>query len=223
MAPVGDVEAHQRGELPFLAVAASLVDAAAHARLHAFEVVPQLDVGDAGERVRAVHRRGAAGDDFDVGDGDLRDRVEIDRARRVARDGAAAIDQRQGAVGAEAAKVHGGGARRVGAEARVVHRPRGVEHVAAALAARDVAGGRKAGDGGGAGQRAAGHEFGQLVEGLLDRDVGALLEHLAIDGDERAGGLGIPAHDARAGDLHFLKAVGGSVGLLRYGRHGTRS
>src|SRR6185436_1001958 len=102
------------------------------------------------------------------------DRVEVDGAGRVARDGAAAVDQRQGAVGTEAAQVDGRGTRCVRAEARVVDRTRGVEHVARTLAARDVAGRREARDGRATRERAAGHELGQLVEGLLDRDVGAL-------------------------------------------------
>ena len=120
-------------------------------------------------------------------------------------------------VHAQAAQVQHGGAWRELADARVVHRARGVEHVAGAGTARDVARGRQAGDRAGAEQRAAGHELGQFIEGLLDGDEGALFQHLLVHRHQGAGGLGVTAHDARPGDGDLLQFA---AGRRRFGSRG---
>ena len=96
-----------------------LVAADGAVELHAFEVGLHDEVDDAGDGVRAVGRRGAAGGDFDVVDQRHRDLVEVGggvrvAGVRVADAEAPAVDQHQGALRAEAAKVGGGDAARRG-------------------------------------------------------------------------------------------------------------
>ena len=104
-------------------VEGGLISAVGRGRAAAVVGAPELDVDHAGDRVRAILRRGAVAKHLDAADREARDQVEIhggaaaaDRAVDVEqrRDVAAlAVDQHQGLVRAEAAQ--GGGAQRVGA------------------------------------------------------------------------------------------------------------
>ena len=83
----------------------------------------QDEVDDAGDGVRTVHRRVAAGDDVDALDQVVRDGVDVGRhgvVENVGGDVAAAVDQHQGADRAEAAKVEQVEAGDADAEARVL-------------------------------------------------------------------------------------------------------
>src|SRR5690606_36426319 len=80
--------------------------------LDAFEVVLQDEVDHAGDGVSAVHGRGAAGDGVDALDQGQRDGVGVDHAFEVERHHAAAVDQHQRTVGAQAAQVDGRAAAR---------------------------------------------------------------------------------------------------------------
>ena len=84
-----------------------VVHAVVGAELHAFKVVVELEVHDARDRVRAVHRRRAAGQDVDGLDELGRDLVDVRRAvaARVAGAEAPAVDQHQGALRTEVAQV----------------------------------------------------------------------------------------------------------------------
>ena len=109
--------------------------AIAGGNLEAVEVLAQDDVDDARDGVGAVHGRGAVLEDFDTLDRRHGDRVDVDEVggdafgERADRD-AAAVDQHQRRVGAEAAQADGDGA--VGRRVLVV----------AARRERAVAGGR---------------------------------------------------------------------------------
>ena len=46
--------------------------------LHALEVALRLDVDHTGDRIRPVHRRGAAGDDVHLLNESARDRIDVD-------------------------------------------------------------------------------------------------------------------------------------------------
>jgi hypothetical protein len=94
-------------------VLAMLIDAGLHIQLHALEVVLHDEVHDAGDGVRTVGRRGAAGQDVHPLDQLRRNLVDVgSRVRvagvRVADAESAAIHQHQGALRAEAAQVDGG-------------------------------------------------------------------------------------------------------------------
>ena len=90
---------------PVLAVA-RLSAAVLGGHFAAFVVVLQDDVDHTGHSVGAVNSRCAAGDDFNVVDQSRRNRVQIDRrAAGVAANVALAVDQRQGARGAQATQV----------------------------------------------------------------------------------------------------------------------
>ena len=83
----------------------------------------QDEVDDAGDGVRTVNRRVAAGDDVDALDQVVRDRVDVGRhgiVEDVGGDVAAAVDQHQGALRAEAAKIEQVEAGDADAEARVL-------------------------------------------------------------------------------------------------------
>ena len=78
-----------------------LGDAGLAADLEAFEVAPQDEVDDAGDGVRTVDGRVAAGDDVDALDEVVRDRVDVRRhgvVENVGGDVAAAVDQHQRAL-----------------------------------------------------------------------------------------------------------------------------
>ncbi len=92
-------------------VVAVLISADLGVQPDSFEVLHHLEVDDAGDGVRPVHGRGAAGQHFHVVDQGGRNEVQVgDRVGRVARHDAAAVDQHQGAGRAEAAKVDRGDA-----------------------------------------------------------------------------------------------------------------
>ncbi len=83
-----------------------LVEAVLGVELHALEVLLHDEVDDAADRVRAVHGRGAAGQDFDALDHRGRNLVEVGRRVGDAAVGhAATVDEHQGAGRAEAAQV----------------------------------------------------------------------------------------------------------------------
>ncbi len=86
---------------------AVLSDAVVRRHFEALEVVLEDEVDDAGDGVRTVHGRGAAGDDVDAVDQAGRDRADVDHAGgRGGRD-ALAVDQDQGALRAETTKIEG--------------------------------------------------------------------------------------------------------------------
>ena len=103
-----------------------VVEAVLVVDLHAFEILLHDEVDDAGDGVRTVHSRRAAGDHVDPVDQGGRNVVEVGNLRaRVTGHQALAVDQNQGAVRTEAAKVGLGRAvgtvgdlRRLGREGR---------------------------------------------------------------------------------------------------------
>jgi len=72
---------------------------------HTLIVFLEDDVDDAGNRVRTVHGRCAAGQDFDALDHRGRDLVGVDVQRRIGGDETFAVHQNEGALGAEVAQV----------------------------------------------------------------------------------------------------------------------
>ena len=214
-AAIGDLGAHQATDLDFAAVA-HFIDAAAHRQLQALEVVAQADVGDAGQRVRAVHRRSAAGDDFHARHGDGGDGVQVHRHAGVFRHAAVAIDEGERTAGAQAAQVHVGRARHHDADdAGVVGQQRAVRGVARAAAAIHAIGALQRGHRGGGHAGAACHELRQVIQGFFHGNEGTVLDLLLIDGNQRAVADHVLADDARAGDLHLLKDH--LLGILRGG------
>ena len=117
---LGDRQAEAGQVLAGVAVALLVVvEAVLVVDLHAFEVLLHDEVDDAGDGVRAVHRRGAAGDHVDPVDQGRGDVVQVGDFRAgVARHQALAIDEDEGASRAEIAQVGGGGA--VGAVGRAL-------------------------------------------------------------------------------------------------------
>ena len=87
-----------------------LVEAVLAVEPDTFEIGIHDEVDDARHGVRAVGRGGAAGQHFDALHDGRRDDVDVGRAgrRRRTRDQAAAVDQHQGALRTEAAKVDRG-------------------------------------------------------------------------------------------------------------------
>jgi len=167
-AALGAGAEQQRGLLGVAAAHRRVAAAVAH--LATLEVLAQDDVDHAADGVGAVQRRGAVGQDLDPFHRRQRDGVEVGRgagARRVRR--AAAVDQHQGAVGADAAHVHLRHRLGAAARARAEAAERGEGAVAQQLGHRDVA---------------AGVDRGAVDHGDRDRalDVGAL-EARAGDGD----------------------------------------
>src|SRR5690606_7405652 len=180
-----DVGADDTGNLIFEAVGL-IADAHLAVELDALEVALQDEVGDAGNRVRAVSGRGAAGDDLDSLERGRRDGRHVDRAVGIARGAAAAVDQHQRTVGAHAAQRHRGSTGRTGG-ARLDTGAGGDRTTGAADAVEG---------GGGLGN----HELRQPVQLLFDSRGARLLKEGFIDGDDRAVRLVILARDARAGD-----------------------
>ena len=172
-----------------LAVAGRVV-AVVEARTAAVLLLLGDDVDDAGDRVGAVQRRRAIGQDLDAIDRAGRNRVEIDRggdARgRGLADPTQSVDEDQGALGTEVAQRHGSRARAdtgaVGIEAEVAGRIElGVERGTADREALDHVADRP--------------EPGRRDVGRADH----LDRRLAFD-------FGLL--DARAGDLDRLEALG---------------
>ena len=98
-----------------------LPDAVVAVEPDTFEAGVHDEVDDARDRVRTVHRRCAAGQDFGAPDQRRRNDVKVGglvRAVRVARHEAAAVDENQRALRAEVAKVDFGGTRRAVRNAR---------------------------------------------------------------------------------------------------------
>ena len=84
--------------------------------LRALELGVEDEVGDAGHGVRAVARRGAAGDGLDVLQQHAGQDVHVDAAKAVGGHDAAAVEQDQRAVGANAVHVDVGAARVLAAQ-----------------------------------------------------------------------------------------------------------
>ena len=162
----------------------------AHVDRGAIHLLLQDEVDHAGDRVRAVDRRGAAGQHFDALDhpdrnvGDIGEVAAALEGHREIGD-AAAIDQHQGVVGAEAAQVDllraggkvgaAGGLLALGLTAVLGHRPQHVRH--------------------------AGEAAG--------------LDLLGGDDGDRGRALHLRARNARAGDLHRIQLLhpgGGRLG-----------
>ena len=169
----------QRVDATFLAVT-DVREAGLVVDVDALEVATQPEVDDAGHRVRTVGRRRAAADDLDAGHGRRRERVDVDRHRRIDGLGAAAVEQHQAAARAEAAHVQRRGAGGV-------------------LRRRLNVGGREL--------RGAGAELRILVQDGLEPDGAVLLESLGVDGEDRARRIQVAANDARARDDDFLDLV----------------
>ena len=74
-------------------------------QLQLVEPLVVYEVDDAGDRVRTVSSRSTAGDDVDALDRERRHDVEVDVLEFIERSRAAAIDEDEVAIGAEAAKV----------------------------------------------------------------------------------------------------------------------
>ncbi len=107
----------------WLPAAPSSLIAALAADLEALIVAAQHEVDDARDGVRTVNGRVAARHDVDALDQVVRDRVDVHRhgvVENVARDVAAAVDQHQGALRAEAAKIEQVEAGDADAEARIL-------------------------------------------------------------------------------------------------------
>src|SRR5690606_34996066 len=81
-AAVAEVRAEQPADRGLGAIAV-LGHAVARAQVEALEIALQDEVHDAGDRVRAVYGRGAAGDDLDPFDRRRRNRVQIDDQKTV--------------------------------------------------------------------------------------------------------------------------------------------
>jgi hypothetical protein len=75
---------------------------------HTLIVVLEDEVHDAGHGVRTVHGRGAAGDDVHALDEAGRDGADVDNARGRRSGNALTVDEDQGTIRADAAKVEGG-------------------------------------------------------------------------------------------------------------------
>src|SRR5690606_22155705 len=103
---VGEVAADGQVELVVGTVAFGGL-AAGIGRLEALEVLAQDEVDRAGDRIRAVHGRRAAGDDLDVRDQRVGDAGQVDHAVGIRGREAAAVDQGERAGRAEAAQVRG--------------------------------------------------------------------------------------------------------------------
>lgn len=97
------------------AAIAALRDRILRGRFKPFEIVLELEIDDAGNRIRAVNRRSAAGDHFDALDQLRRDLVDVDRPVLNARNDAMAVDEHQCPVRPDAAQID-----RCDATARIV-------------------------------------------------------------------------------------------------------
>src|SRR5207344_2436492 len=91
-AAVREVGPHDAREL-VLEPVTFLGDADAAVELDALEVLLEDEVGDAGDRVGTVSRRGTARDDLDALDRGGRDRGDVGHARSVRRGRTAAVDE----------------------------------------------------------------------------------------------------------------------------------
>ena len=118
----GEILAVHGREILF-AAKAFFGNAALGAELETVIVAAQDEVDDARDRVRTVNRRVAARDDVDAFDQVVRDGIDVGRhgiVQNVGGNVAAAVDQDQRALGAEAAKIEQVKTRDTDAEARVL-------------------------------------------------------------------------------------------------------
>ncbi len=173
---VGEVRAVHARDSHLLAVAFHRL-AVAHVEVDALVVLLQDEVHDAGHRVGAVHRRCAARDRLDSRDGGRRNRVDADRAERVHWHAAAAIDQNEVTVRAEAAQAQG-------------RRTRSVRRARLHVRGRERRDGR--------------HELRHLVHDRLEADRHRVVERVFLDREDRAVRFEIAADDARPGDGDFF-------------------
>ena len=166
-------------QLHALVVAAALLGTAdLHADVESFVFLLQHDVDDAGDRIGAVHGRGAAAEDLDAIDHHARDVGEVDRVdRAVVSDrivgDAMAVDEHQGVVRPESAQVQ-----------HIRRRGERAAEILALHAARVL------------------RDLGQHVEHVTETagvDVGTL------DHGDRCRPLDLRARDARAGDRDLLE------------------
>ncbi len=158
-----------------------IVEAAVGVDLQALEAVVHDEVPDARDRIGAVHRRCAAGQELHALDQRRRDLVEVGRigigsGARAARGQAAPVDEHEVAGRAEVAQIH-------------VRRPGGAVRTHAPL---------------------AGIDLGQLIEQILGLGVAVELDVLRVQRGDRAGALHVHLRDARAGDFDSLDLLGGS-------------
>jgi hypothetical protein len=189
-AAAGEIGARQdRGIL--VAGVAHLADAGLAAHLHALVILLQYEVDRTRDRVRAVDRRAAAGDQIDALDQVGRERVHVGRdgvAQQIAADVAAAVDEDQRALRAETAQIEQVEAARAEEARRIL-----------------LAEGRA--------------KLRQFVQHVADRDLAGLEELVACNGRDRRSRFEIGAADARAGDDDFAGGVvsrgrfGGGSGL----------
>ncbi|MNI36472.1 hypothetical protein D3C73_905220 [compost metagenome] len=100
---IGEAVPGRNRQAEGLAVAI-VADAVLRRHGHAAEVALQDEVHDARCGVGAIGGGGAAGDDLDVADQSFRNDVQVDRAVGVRRLQALAVQQQQGALGAQAAQ-----------------------------------------------------------------------------------------------------------------------
>jgi hypothetical protein len=171
--------------------------------LHAGELMVEHEVHDTRQGVRAIGRRGAAGDDVDAADEAVRERIDVGRAvgavdRGV--DDALAVEQDQGTARTQTAQV---------------------ELVDARGAAREVTGEGT--------RRHAVGERRQGVHGVGDVGVRHGVELFGAENGDRGRGFVAVAHNARTGHddffntcgLRILRGRGLGMGQLRAGE-GTR-
>ncbi len=173
-----------RAEARFSPASPSLHRAVLEVEVDALEVLLENEVDDTRDRVRAVHRRRAARDHLDALDRRRRNRVQVDRHRGVDRHRAIAVEQHEVAIGSEPAKAQRGRAGR-GRRARVDELAVGHLRVA----------------------RGRGNELRQLIQRVLDRDRALLLERRRVDRLDRAVGLVVAPHDARARDDDLFRLL----------------
>src|SRR5690606_8025393 len=99
---IGEIGADDAADLVFEALAV-LGNAHLRVEFDALEVSLEDEVGDPGYRVRAVGGRSAAGDDLDTLESGVGNRRNVDHACGIGGGAAAAVDQHQAAVRADAA------------------------------------------------------------------------------------------------------------------------
>ena len=118
------VEGSQRGLDALGVPVAVVVDTAIGDEFDALEMIVELEVDDARDRVRAVNRRCAAGQHFDAVDQGVGDHVDVGGAATAWVAGAQtqAIDEHQRALGIQAAQVHGRRAARTVDDGRTLRR-----------------------------------------------------------------------------------------------------
>jgi hypothetical protein len=182
-AAAGEIVADHRRDI-LIAAEAARGDSGLAADLDALIVAAQHEVDDAGDGVRTVDGRIAAGDDVDPLDQVVRNRIDVRRdgvVQDVGGDVAAAVDEHERAERAEAAQIEQVEARNADAGARIL-----------------------------LGIGAA--QLGQVVQRVADIGVALLEEGVAADRGDRNRGFEVGAADARAGDDDRGARIGGLLG-----------